>query len=102
MGDRRSVEPPEKAEDRGLRIIRKPELRRKVGLHPVHLGRLEKRGLFPKRIRLGPQSVGWVLEEVDAWLRARMDARGEPPEAQAAADERTASRLPAREAPTEA
>lgn len=102
MGDRGSVEPPEQGNNPGLRVIRKPELRRKVGLHPVHLGRLEKRGLFPKRIRLGPNSCGWILEEVDQWLRERMAARGEPPEAQAAADERTASRLPARKAPTEA
>ncbi len=98
MGGRR-VEPAEKGA--GLRIIRKPELQAKVGLHPVHIGRLEKAGKFPRRVRLGPQSVGWILGEVDQWLRERMAARGEPPEAQVAADQLTAARLPSREAPAE-
>ena len=58
-----------------MRIIRKAELRKKVGLHPVHIGRLEKRGAFPQRIRLGPQSVGWVEDEVDAWIEKKKRER---------------------------
>jgi predicted DNA-binding transcriptional regulator AlpA len=29
--------------------------------------RWERQGLFPKRVRLGPNSVGWRMEEVDEW-----------------------------------
>ncbi|MEL6190044.1 MAG: AlpA family phage regulatory protein [Myxococcota bacterium] len=32
---------------------------------------MEKRGEFPKRIRLGPQSVGWLEHEIDDWLAKR-------------------------------
>jgi prophage regulatory protein len=59
-----------------MRIVRKPELSRKVGLHPGHLARLERNGKFPKRVRLGANSVGWVEEEVDAWLAERAAERG--------------------------
>ncbi len=61
-----------------MRVIRKPELRKKVGLHPVHIARLEKKGLFPKRIKLGPQSVAWIESEIDAWLEQRMAERDAP------------------------
>jgi prophage regulatory protein len=58
-----------------MRIVRKPELARKVGLHPGHLAKLERDGKFPKRVRLGANSVGWVEEEVDAWLAERAAER---------------------------
>ena len=58
-----------------MRIVRKPELARKVGLHPGHLAKLERDGKFPKRVRLGANSVGWVEEEIDAWLAERAAER---------------------------
>jgi prophage regulatory protein len=33
--------------------------------------KLEKRGEFPKRVRLGPNSVGWIESEIDDWLAKR-------------------------------
>lgn len=30
---------------------------------------MEKRGEFPKRLRLGGRSVGWRLSEVQAWIK---------------------------------
>ena len=30
---------------------------------------------FPRPIALGPRSVGWIEEEVDAWIAARIAAR---------------------------
>jgi prophage regulatory protein len=32
-------------------------------------------GTFPKPVKLGPKAVGWVEEEIDAWIRARMAER---------------------------
>ncbi len=33
--------------------------------------RWERAGMFPKRVKLGPNSVGWRKSEVSAWLDAR-------------------------------
>jgi prophage regulatory protein len=40
-----------------------------------HLGRLERRGLFPKRIRVGPNRVGWLEDELDEHVERAADAR---------------------------
>jgi len=41
----------------------------------VWIRRLEKVGMLPRRIQLGPNRVGWVGDEVLGWLRARLDRR---------------------------
>jgi prophage regulatory protein len=41
----------------------------------MHIWRLEKSGRFPKRIRLGPNRVGWSAREVAAWIEARKAER---------------------------
>ena len=58
------------------RVITQKELASRVPYSPVQIWRLEKAGTFPRRIKLGPNRVGWVEEEVEAWLRERMDDRG--------------------------
>jgi prophage regulatory protein len=58
------------------RILSGKELRKRVPYSPVQIWRLEKAGTFPRRITLGPNRVGWVESEVEAWLRKRMDERG--------------------------
>jgi prophage regulatory protein len=58
-----------------MRIIRRHELTDKVGYCLAHIYRLERAGLFPQRVHLGRRAVGWVEEEVESWLRERMDAR---------------------------
>lgn len=40
-----------------------------------HLHRLEKAGLFPKRIRLSPKTVGWLESEIIEWILDRAAAR---------------------------
>ena len=37
--------------------------------------RLEKSGDFPKSIQLSESRVGWVRQEVNEWIREKMDAR---------------------------
>ena len=59
----------------GIRILSKKDLRQMVLYSPAQIDRLEKAGRFPKRVRLGPCRVGWVEEEVLAWLDARLRAR---------------------------
>lgn len=42
---------------------------------PQHITRLEKDGLFPKRIQLGPCRVAWSYPEVKAWIDERIARR---------------------------
>jgi prophage regulatory protein len=58
-----------------MRILSKKDLRALVLYSPAHIDRLEKAGLFPKRVQLGPCRVGWVESEVLAWLQERMNRR---------------------------
>lgn len=57
------------------RIIRKPELFARVGLSDATIWRLEKSGKFPRRVKLGGNSVGWLSDEFEAWLSARLENR---------------------------
>lgn len=57
------------------RILRKPELMTKIQLSDATIWRLERAGKFPKRIRLGGQSVGWFLDEVNEWLEIKAAER---------------------------
>jgi prophage regulatory protein len=58
-----------------MRILSKKELRALVLYSPAHIDRLEKAGLFPKRVHLGPCRVGWIESEVLDWLQKRIDLR---------------------------
>lgn len=40
-----------------------------------HLLRLERDGLFPKRLHLSPGRVGWLKSEIEAWIASRAAAR---------------------------
>ena len=57
------------------RIIRWPELQKKIGVSNVTVWRWEKDGQFPKRIRLGGNSAGWIESEVDKWIEKRAAER---------------------------
>lgn len=58
------------------RIIRKPELLNMIGLSDPTIWRMEKDGKFPKRLRLGGNSCGWLESEISGWLTERAAARG--------------------------
>ncbi|MEM8541962.1 MAG: AlpA family phage regulatory protein [Pseudomonadota bacterium] len=58
-----------------MRILSKRQLKELVLYSPQHIARLEKAGKFPKRLRLGPNRVGWVESEVLEWLEIRLAAR---------------------------
>jgi len=53
-------------------VIRTPELLYQLGVSRSTVWRWEKSCPdFPKRIRLGERSVGWLRSEVNAWLASR-------------------------------
>ena len=58
-----------------MRILRQRQVCECIGYSPMHLWRLEKAGKFPLRIKLGPNSVGWLASEIDDWIAARVAER---------------------------
>ncbi|MBF9027071.1 AlpA family phage regulatory protein [Rhodobacterales bacterium FZCC0188] len=46
-----------------------------VPFSPNHLRRLEARGDFPRRIRIGANRIAWLRDEVEQWLADRVEAR---------------------------
>ena len=56
-------------------FLRSNELGNIVPYSQNHIRRLEKTGLFPKRVHIGENRVAWVRAEIEAWLNARMGAR---------------------------
>lgn len=57
------------------RVLRKPEVLNRVGLSDPTVWRLERQGRFPKRLKLGPGSVGWFESEVQEWLEQKAAER---------------------------
>ena len=53
------------------RIILASERRNYVPYSDMHIWRMEKAGTFPKRIKLGPNRVGWSFFEINEWIEAR-------------------------------
>ena len=56
-------------------LIDRPGLRKRVPYSDTQLWRLEKKGLFPQRVKIGPNRIAWVESEVIEWLRRRMAER---------------------------
>jgi predicted DNA-binding transcriptional regulator AlpA len=54
-----------------MAILRTTDVIRLTGLSRTTLWRFERNGRFPARLRLGPNSVGWLDNEVLHWIEAR-------------------------------
>jgi prophage regulatory protein len=52
-------------------VIRRKKLLELIGVSASTQWRMEKAGLFPARRRLGKGSVGWILSEVEEWIKNR-------------------------------
>lgn len=57
-----------------LTILRRKQVEARIGLSRSTIYEAVATGTFPKPIKLGAQSVGWIEAEVDAWLRERVAA----------------------------
>lgn len=57
------------------RIISAAELRKLIPFSASYFWRLERAGLFPRRIKLGQRRVGWDRSEVFAWIEAKKSER---------------------------
>jgi prophage regulatory protein len=60
-----------------MRVISRDRLKPEMGIgySYEHLSRMEKAGLFPQSINLGPGRVAYSEDEINNWLQARADAR---------------------------
>ena len=58
-----------------MRILRLPAVSELTGLPRSTLYLYMNKGLFPKPIKLGLRSVGWIQDEVNQWLRQKMESR---------------------------
>ena len=56
-------------------LILTSEIAQRIPYSQNHLRRLEAKGSFPKRIRIGANRVAWVRQEIDSWIEARLNAR---------------------------
>ena len=59
------------ANAQGRKIIRGPVVEDKTSWTRVTIWRAIRDNKFPAPIQLGPNSVGWFEDEIDAWLATR-------------------------------
>ena len=67
-----------------MRILRLPAVMARTGYSAMTLWRKERDGTFPRRVKLGPNSVGWIESEIERWIESRIaerDAASVPKEA---------------------
>lgn len=66
------------------RVLRPTAAAAYIGLSRATLYRLERAGVLPARVRLGPNASGWFREDLDGFLetRARGSRQPEPADSQ--------------------
>ena len=61
-----------------LAIDRWPEVGSRTGFKSKsHVEQLEKKGLFPKSVKIGPRAKGWIRSEITAWIEDQIRASRE-------------------------
>jgi prophage regulatory protein len=73
-----------------MRFIRPSEVLRMIGVSRTTLWRMVRDGLFPAPVRITDRSRGYVLDDVEAWMRERVQR----PAAPGASGERPLPRRP--------
>jgi prophage regulatory protein len=61
----------------GLRVLRQKQILEKFGISASTLWQWVKAGRFPKPVAVGPNTVVWLQDEIDALLIARAKERRE-------------------------
>lgn len=57
-----------------MTILRLPQVKARTGLSKTTIYRLASAGRFPRRIQVTENIVGWLEADVEAFLRARVQA----------------------------
>jgi prophage regulatory protein len=58
-----------------MKIIRLKQVKETTGLARSTIYKYIADGTFPRPVALGGRSVGWLLSEVEGWVRAKVEAR---------------------------
>lgn len=58
-----------------LTILRRKQVEARVGLRRSTIYQGVADGTFPRPVRLGARSVGWLSHEIERWLADRVAAR---------------------------
>lgn len=58
-----------------LSILRRKQVERRTGLSRSTIYLRIQKGDFPKPINLGDRAVGWLENEIEEWLAARLEIR---------------------------
>lgn len=60
-----------------MRIVRFAQLGEQYGIGwcRMQIDREERAGRFPRRVRIGRNTVGWVADEIEEWLAQRAAER---------------------------
>jgi prophage regulatory protein len=61
------------APKRFMQVLRLPQVRQVTGLGRSMIYLLESQRRFPRRIKIGARAVGWLQDEVQAWVAARVE-----------------------------
>ena len=56
------------------KILRLPDVKKKIGRSRSGIYLMISQGIFPKPIALGPRSVGWLESDIDDWINERINA----------------------------
>jgi prophage regulatory protein len=57
-----------------LKILRLPQVCEVTGFCRSMIYQLEAERRFPRRVKIGTRAVGWLEDEVQAWLVCRIEA----------------------------
>lgn len=57
-------------------ILRLPEVKGKTGLSRSTIYLWIKAGKFPKQLKLGARSSGWIESDIDKWIDGKVAANG--------------------------
>ena len=63
-----------------MRVLRLNEVVTTTGLSRTTIYRLMSEDRFPRSVRLGPNSVGWIDDNVTTWIKQRGHGPLAPPE----------------------
>ena len=66
----------EQIQTRSQRLIRRPEVERRVGLRRAAIYKAMAEGRFPAPVKIGPRAVAWIESDIDDWISARVADAG--------------------------
>jgi len=58
-------------------IIRMPEVERRTAMSGSRIYRLMNEGKFPRSVKISDRAVGWIEQEIDEYIAAKIAARDE-------------------------